>query len=222
MDIDNLNIQISAKADKALNSLNELIGGISKLKSQLRFDTNGLSGLADEADKLTSEIKKVSKPVSNLKKNLKFTADLNTEDISQQIETLRKKFQDAGKNFKFSGSISEYQKEISALEKSLDRLFAREEKAVATGRTGGLVSIEYDISETLNKLDILRAGFDALKADAEKPVEVTFSGMDAETSSELEAIREKFKDTDIDFTFDGNVEEFQTEIERLENELDEL
>lgn len=160
--IDNLNIQIEADAEKASQSLNELSNSLIKLKKQLNIDTGNLSNISKSAKELNKSLRDAVKPVSDLKKELgneKVKFELDSKDLERSVEALRRKFKDAGLNFKFSGNASEFQKEIQKTEKQLDRLFEKEEKALATGvnpNTRGFQSLEYDISSATNKLDILR------------------------------------------------------------------
>ena len=73
----------------------------------------------------------------------------------------RKKFADIGKDTNFIGSTSELQKEYDKLSTKLDKLSEKEQKALATGTASAgknaFVSLQYDIADTLNKMDVLSA-----------------------------------------------------------------
>lgn len=226
--IDNLNIQIEADAEKASQSLNELSNSLIKLKKQLNIDTGNLSDISKNANELNKSLRDAVKPLSQLKKDLsdkKVKIELDAKDLESSVEELRKKFKNAGLNFKFSGNASEFQKEIQKTEKQLDRLFEKEEKALATGvnpNTRGFQSLEYDISSATNKLDILREGLRKFQSEASKPFTISRMGDMSKDADALQYEVDRDEESgNIPFqTYDSkNIQDF---IDNYSNGLNEV
>lgn len=169
--IDNLNIQISADAERAQKSLDKLCKTLINVKKELlSFDTSGFTGAANEITRLSKGFADATKPLENLKKSAKglsnIRAKMDISAIEDGIEDLRGKFRDAGNGFEFKGNTTELAKEIKNTTAQLDRLFDKEDKLKAIGaniNTQGFRGLEFDISRLTNKLDILNAKSRTLK-----------------------------------------------------------
>ena len=93
--------------------------------------------------------------------------------MDDAIDGMRKKFRDVGKDLVFAGDFSALTKEIGKTEKRLDSLYKREDKLRNIGaniNTQGFRSLEYDISKTLNQLDILKEKYVDLQKAASKRI----------------------------------------------------
>lgn len=163
-----LEIEASAKrANAALDSLIKKLGAVSSAIGGV--DTSALGNFAKNINGIAKNgglkdakaaIDGIDKSVKNLgKRKTKVNVDVKTG--MDAISELQKKFADIGKDTNFSGSTSELQKEYDKLSTKLDKLSEKEQKALATGTasTGknAFVSLQYDIADTLNKMDVLSA-----------------------------------------------------------------
>ena len=152
--IDSLEIKIESSADQAVRSLENLSAKLTTIKNTLGntnvgFDLSGIS-------KTTQAVEGLQKSVNKLPKN-KLTLDASKIDAA--IEGLRSKFADVGKDISVPKTLPELGKALASTEKSLDSLFAKESKLKQIGvnlDAQGFKSLEYDISATVNKLDLLR------------------------------------------------------------------
>lgn len=167
---ESLELEIEASAKKANAALDSLIGKLKDVSSALGgVDTSALGNFAKNLGGIAKNggLKDAEKAVDNLDravKNLgkrKTKVNVDTKTGIAAISELQKKFADIGKDTNFSGSTSELQKEYDKLSAKLDKLSEKEQKALATGTasTGknAFVSLQYDIADTLNKMDVLSA-----------------------------------------------------------------
>lgn len=162
--IDTLELMITSDADKATKALDALATTLKNVKTAMGgFKTTEFSQVTDNAFKMAkafsdafAPLRKLTKETSKLKT---VKVGLDAEAIEKGIDELRGKFKDVGMDFQFTGNLDEAEKTISAIASQLDKLFAKEKRAIATGaniNTGGFRGLEYDISLLTNKLDILR------------------------------------------------------------------
>ena len=173
--VDNLNLQISADSEKAMKSLDSLVDTIGRLKESLKgLRTNNIISISQGADKVAEALKNIENNIGRVsKKKTKITVD--TDEIDSAIEKLRKQFSGAGMDFKFSGNTTDFEKAIKKTNAELDRLFEKENKLRDIGvnvDTAGFKGLEYDISRSLNKLDILQNGLDNLRKTLDKPFKI--------------------------------------------------
>lgn len=177
--IDSLEIKIESSADQAVRSLENLSAKLTTIKNTLGntnvgFDLSGIS-------KTTQAVEGLQKSVNKLPKN-KLTLDASKIDAA--IEGLRSKFADVGKDISIPNSLPELGKALVSTEKSLDSLFAKESKLKQIGvnlDAQGFKSLEYDISATVNKLDLLRDAMDALKSKSFSIEGMTITRPDSQT-----------------------------------------
>lgn len=167
---ESLELEIEASAKKANAALDSLIKKLGAVSSAIGgVDTSALGNFAKNINGIAKNgglkdakaaIDGIDKSVKNLgKRKTKVNVDVKTG--MDAISELQKKFADIGKDTNFSGSTSELQKEYDKLSTKLDKLSEKEQKALATGTasTGknAFVSLQYDIADTLNKMDELSA-----------------------------------------------------------------
>lgn len=172
--IDSLEIKIESSADQAVRSLENLSAKLTTIKNTLGntnvgFDLSGIS-------KTTQAVEGLQKSVNKLPKN-KLTLDA--------IEGLRSKFADVGKDISVPKTLPELGKALASTEKSLDSLFAKESKLKQIGvnlDAQGFKSLEYDISATVNKLDLLRDAMDALKSKSFSTEGMTITRPDSQAN----------------------------------------
>ena len=161
-----LEIEASAKkANAALDSLIKKLGAVSSAiggvnTSALGNFAKNINGIAKNGGLKDAKaaIDGIDKSVKNLGKR-KTTVNVDTKTGMAAISALQEKFAEIGKDSKFDGSTVQLQKEYDKLSVKLDNLSEKEKKALATGSasTGksSFVNMQYDIAETINKIDVL-------------------------------------------------------------------
>ena len=161
-----LEIEASAKkANAALDSLIKKLGAVSSAiggvnTSALGNFAKNINGIAKNGGlkETKAAIDGIDKSVKNLGKR-KTKVNVDTKTGMAAISALQEKFSEIGKDAKFDGSTVQLQKEYDKLSAKLDNLAEKEKKALATGSasTGksSFVNMQYDIAETINKMDVL-------------------------------------------------------------------
>lgn len=161
-----LEIEASAKkANAALDSLIKKLGAVSSAiggvnTSALGNFAKNINGIAKNGGLKDTKaaIDGIDKSVKNLGKR-KTKVNVDTKTGMAAISALQEKFSEIGKDAKFDGSTVQLQKEYDKLSAKLDNLSEKEKKALATGSasTGksSFVNMQYDIAETINKMDVL-------------------------------------------------------------------
>lgn len=161
-----LEIEASAKkANAALDSLIKKLGAVSSAiggvnTSALGNFAKNINGIAKNGGLKDTKaaIDGIDKSVKNLGKR-KTKVSVDTKTGMAAISALQEKFSEIGKDTKFEGSTVQLQKEYDKLSAKLDNLSEKEKKALATGSasTGksSFVNMQYDIAETINKMDVL-------------------------------------------------------------------
>nr|DAD56975.1 MAG TPA: minor tail protein [Bacteriophage sp.] len=165
---ESLELEIEASAKKANAALDSLIKKLGAVSSAIGgVDTSALGNFAKNINGIAkngglkdakSAIDGIDKSVKNLGKR-KTKVNVDTKTGMAAISALQEKFSEIGKDAKFDGSTVQLQKEYDKLSAKLDNLAEKEKKALATGSasTGksSFVNMQYDISETINKMDAL-------------------------------------------------------------------
>lgn len=161
-----LEIEASAKkANAALDSLIKKLGAVSSAiggvnTSALGNFAKNINGIAKNGGLKDTKaaIDGIDKSVKNLGKR-KTKVNVDTKTGMAAISALQEKFSEIGKDAKFDGSTVQLQKEYDKLSAKLDNLSEKEKKALAIGSasTGksSFVNMQYDIAETINKMDVL-------------------------------------------------------------------
>lgn len=182
--IDELSIEVQSSAkkvdnsiDKAAKQLEHLASATSKVSASklnsisvgLKNISNSLRGLKDASSAIkslqgisnissaTKGLEKVKKSADGLKD---IKADIDTKDFDSAVAILQEKFRDVGTDFKFSGSFVEAKKEVEKLEKTLSKLYERQDEMRDLGKSvssEGFIKLQRNIALTANKLDILKA-----------------------------------------------------------------
>lgn len=165
---ESLELEIEASAKKANAALDSLIKKLGAVSSAIGgVDTSALGNFAKNINGIAKNgglkdtkaaIDGIDKSVKNLGKR-KTKVSVDTKTGMAAISTLQEKFSEIGKDTKFEGSTVQLQKEYDKLSAKLDNLSEKEKKALATGSasTGksSFVNMQYDIAETINKMDAL-------------------------------------------------------------------
>lgn len=133
----------SGKLKEVANAVEKIGAGLGNLgsnnKISIRIDSNGI----DKAVKPLQEAQAAAAKSGALEPYKDFEARL----------------QNVGRNFSFSGSGQELANEIAKAEARLDSLIAKEEKLKVTGGVNedsqSYRSLQYDIAEVCNRLDVL-------------------------------------------------------------------
>lgn len=171
--IDSLRIEIESDADYAIEGLDRLTKQMIDLQRSLKFDVSSLVGLKNAFADLGkgTGVEDLVKSVENLRKSTRDKVNLHLDEkgVEEKIDSLRTKFKDAGIDFKFVGDSSELEKEIARTETKLNSLLERETKKISLGQTEGawFESLEYDISQTLNRLENLRSKLNEVSASSD-------------------------------------------------------
>lgn len=165
---ESLELEIEASAKKANAALDSLIKKLGAVSSAIGgVDTSALGNFAKNINGIAKNgglkdakaaIDGIDKSVKNLGKR-KTKVNVDTKTGMAAIGALQEKFSEIGKDAKFEGSTVQLQKEYDKLSTKLDNLAEKEKKALATGSasTGksSFVNMQYDIAETINKMDAL-------------------------------------------------------------------
>ena len=165
---ESLELEIEASAKKANAALDSLIKKLGAVSSAIGgVDTSALGNFAKNINGIAKNgglkdakaaIDGIDKSVKNLGKR-KTKVNVDTKTGMEAISALQEKFSEIGKDAKFDGSTVQLQKEYDKLSAKLDNLAEKEKKALATGSasTGksSFVNMQYDIAETINKMDAL-------------------------------------------------------------------
>lgn len=191
--IDELSIEVQSSAkevdnsiDKAAKQLEHLASATSKVSASklnsisvgLKNISNSLRGLKDVSSAIkslqglsnisnaTKGLEKVKKSADGLKD---IKADIDTKDFDSAVAILRERFRDAGTDFKFSGSFVEIKKEAERLEKTLSKLYERQNEMRDLGKSvssEGFIRLQRNIAFTSNKLDILKSQLENSKKES--------------------------------------------------------
>lgn len=191
--IDELSIEVQSSAkkvdnsiDKATKQLEHLASATSKVSASklnsisvgLKNISNSLRGLkgASSAIKSLQGISNISSATKGLEKVKKsadglkdIKADIDTKDFDSAVREFQDRFKDVEMDFTFSGSTDEIEKEIKSLEISLDGLLKKQDKMRAIGtntNSKSFIGLQYDISATVNKLQILEEELRKVKSFA--------------------------------------------------------
>lgn len=165
---ESLELEIEASAKKANAALDSLIKKLGAVSSAIGgVDTSALGNFAKNINGIAKNgglkdakaaIDGIDKSVKNLGKR-KTKVNVDTKTGMAAISALQEKFSEIGKDANFDGSTVQLQKEYDKLSAKLDNLAEKEKKALATGSasTGksSFVNMQYDIAETINKMDAL-------------------------------------------------------------------
>jgi len=142
--VENLSKIDSDKLKEAADTISKIGANLGQLgsnnKINIRIDSEG--------------IKKAVQPLQEVKDTMK-------KNVLEPYEQFQAKIQNVGKNFAFSGSGTALSKEIEKTEAKLDSLLTKEQKMQMLGKadvnSSAYRTLQIDITEVCNKLDILYA-----------------------------------------------------------------
>lgn len=197
--IDHLQIEISANADKADKALNHLSKTLLKLNESLgNIDASGIENIKKGSEgislndrvlqnyqELSRTLESISKiDFSNLQKIQK-----SQEKTAQSSHNLAEAFKDVRSNLDFSSmSFSDLERGLTRAQARLEKYGDAEEKALLTGRDTGRSweNIQYQIAKALN--DVI--GFEnALEKVGRLSDDIKIHGLDTEAENYEESPR---------------------------------
>lgn len=146
--LDDVRIEIDAKADSAKNTVDELIERLEVLQNGLKgFDGKGMKSALDNLRKTTSGIKEKLEPLTEFEKKLG----------------------GLGRNIKTADSMEGLQKQIAQAESRLDSLLSKENKMRTVGgideNAKSFRNMQYDIAEVCGQLDTLYAKLEQIQKE---------------------------------------------------------
>lgn len=175
MELDSLELKVSAEAQSAEKALDSLIGKLQSFSKALGgINTTSISKNLENLAKVgglktvTKEVEDLGKTVDNVgKKKTKTEVKVDVKQGLEAIKELQSKFSDIGKGTQFNGNLSSLEKEYDKLSVELDKLAEREQKALAIGNAStnnkAFQSLQYDIANTINKLAELETKIQSVK-----------------------------------------------------------
>lgn len=175
MELDSLELKVSAEAQSAEKTLDSLIGKLQSFSKALGgINTTSISKNLENLAKVgglktvTKEVEDLGKTVDNVgKKKTKTEVKVDVKQGLEAIKELQSKFSDIGKGTQFNGNLSSLEKEYDKLSAKLDKLAEREQKALAIGDAStnnkAFQSLQYDIANTINKLAELETKIQSVK-----------------------------------------------------------
>lgn len=168
MELDSLELKVSAEAQSAEKALDSLIGKLQSFSKALGgINTTSISKNLENLAKVgglktvTKEVEDLGKTVDNVgKKKTKTDVKVDVKQGLEAIEELQKRFENADKDIRFTGSTKQLEKQYDRLSNSLQKLFIKENEALDLGKasTGveNFVKLERRIQSTINQLDTLK------------------------------------------------------------------
>jgi DNA repair exonuclease SbcCD ATPase subunit len=175
MELDSLELKVSAEAQSAEKALDSLIGKLQSFSEALGgINTTSISKNLENLAKvgglktITKEVEDLGKTVDNVgKKKTKTEVKVDVKQGLEAIKELQSKFSNIGKGTQFNGNLSSLEKEYDKLSAKLDKLAEREQKALAIGTAStndkAFQSLQYDIANTINKLAELETKIQSVK-----------------------------------------------------------
>lgn len=175
MELDSLELKVSAEAQSAEKALDSLIGKLQSFSKALGgVNTTSISKNLENLAKVgglktvTKEVEDLGKTVDNVgKKKTKTEVKVDVKQGLEAIKELQNKFSNIGKGTQFNGNLSSLEKEYDKLSAKLDKLAEREQKALAIGNAStnnkAFQSLQYDIANTINKLAELETKIQSVK-----------------------------------------------------------
>lgn len=175
MELDSLELKVSAEAQSAEKALDSLIGKLESFSKALGgINTTSISRNLENLAKVgglktvTKEVEDLGKTVDNVgKKKTKTDVKVDVKQGLEAIKELQSKFSNIGKGTQFNGNLSGLEKEYDKLSAKLDKLAEREQKALAIGTAStndkAFQSLQYDIANTINKLAELETKIQSVK-----------------------------------------------------------
>lgn len=169
MELDSLELKVSAEAQSAEKALDSLIGKLQSFSEALGgINTTSISKNLENLAKVgglktvTKEVEDLGKTVDNVgKKKTKTDVKVDVKQGLEAIAELQKRFENADKDIRFTGSTKQLEKQYDRLSNSLSKLFAKENAALDLGKasTGDekFVRLERNIQSTINQLDTLKS-----------------------------------------------------------------
>lgn len=180
MELDSLELKVVAEAQSAEKALDSLIGKLQSFSEALGgINTTSISKNLENLAKVgglktvTKEVEDLGKTVDNVsKKKTKTDVKVDVKQGLEAIAELQKRFENADKDIRFTGSTKQLEKQYDRLSNSLQKLFIKENTALDLGKasTGDekFVRLERNIQSTINQLDTLKSKIaEAEKAKAE-------------------------------------------------------
>lgn len=149
--LENIKLDGFKNAMKSVSDSVKALHGIKDLSS-IAKSVKDLSKISESAKSL-DKIKESSSGLDQIK------ASIDTKDFDSAVEELQKRFKDSGTEFEFKGNSDQLGQMIKNLEKTLDRLYERQDEFRDLGKninTEGFIRLQRNIAVTSNRLGILK------------------------------------------------------------------
>lgn len=191
MELDSLELKVSAEAQSAEKALDSLISKLQSFSKTLGgINTTSISKNLENLAKVgglktvTKEVEDLGKTVDNVgKKKTKTEIKVDVKQGLEAIAELQKKYANAGRGAQFNGTTTQLEKQYSKLSTDLDKLLLKEDEFLNRGKANikstSFDGLEYKIQETINKLDILKVKI----AEAQQASQKGFVKEDASNSA---------------------------------------
>lgn len=191
MELDSLELKVSAEAQSAEKALDSLISKLQSFSKTLGgINTTSISKNLENLAKVgglktvTKEVEDLGKTVDNVgKKKTKTEVKVDVKQGLEAIAELQKKYANAGRGAQFNGTTTQLEKQYSKLSTDLDKLLLKEDEFLNRGKANikstSFDGLEYKIQETINKLDILKVKI----AEAQQASQKGFVKEDASNSA---------------------------------------
>lgn len=143
--IDNLDIQISASAQKANQAIDSLVKNLNRLTTSLKIDTSGLEKIGKSLN---------FGGIANSAKNIQS----QTQKVSKSLSQITEQYKDLGKGFEIKGSAQQIQKQIDSLQNQLAKAKLAKEDFEMSGKTdlGGYETAVKNVIKYTNQIESLK------------------------------------------------------------------
>lgn len=196
---------------KAVKDMLSAFSEVPKIDSSIVQMTQSLAELAKNG-KALSDIKK---EIENASSNL--NPDLNSKEADDSVERYSKtlaKFQD-----RIDKLSNEYGGMMNIPGNTFDALIQNMEESLNDLIESALPNAEKGISAFADKIEELQEISKKLKKE---PIKINTDIDEKSNLSKIEELREKYKNSGIDFKFTGNSKQLDNEIEKIYSELKKL
>ena len=157
MELDSLELKVSAEAQSAEKALDSLIGKLQSFSKALGgINTTSISKNLENLAKVgglktvTKEVEDLGKTVDNVgKKKTKTEVKVDVKQGLEAIAELQKKYANVGRGAQFSGTTTQLEKQYNKLSADLNKLLLKEDEFLNRGKANikstSFDSLEYKV-----------------------------------------------------------------------------
>lgn len=182
-DLENLTIEINAKATKANEGIDKLVGKLDRLSGALgKLDgsklVNSLNSISDISK--ANGFDNLAKQAENFSKGM----EVATTKMNKTFGGLSEKYKDLGKGFELKGSTDYLQKQIDSLSNSLAKAKVKKDELESSGKTDGKM-YEYAVRDVIkyeNQIESLKNQILSLK-EISSNIDLVITRDDSDVSS---------------------------------------